>query len=92
MKDANIWVYDIEVFRNFHSCFLINRDTNEEKFFYIYEDTTKEVIEEYVMFLSSLKGMIGFNNVHYDYPVLHYLLNDCKLIYGNPILLLQKLY
>lgn len=92
MEDANIWVYDVEVFKNFHSCFLINRDTDEEKFFYIYEDSSQKDIQDYANFLKSVRGLIGFNCVNYDYPIIHCFLYDLNQIYSNPVLLLQRLH
>lgn len=68
----NTWVYDLEQFRNFHSGVFLNVETGEIKSFVIHQERNE--LEEYVSFLDSVKGLIGFNNISYDYPLLHYLL------------------
>ena len=86
----NVWVYDIEVLRNFFSGTFLNPVTQETKVFVIHETLDQRV--ELLSFLtdkSEVKGLIGFNNINYDYPVLHYLLtykniktvNIDKLVY-----------
>ena len=70
-----VWVYDLEVLRNFFSATFLNPITNEVKVFVIHKsrDDRKELLE----FLNDkelTKGLIGFNNLNYDYPILHFLL------------------
>lgn len=70
-----VWVYDLEVLVNFFSGTFLNPITNEVKVFVIHKsrDDRKELLE----FLNNkelVKGLIGFNNLNYDYPILHFLL------------------
>jgi len=67
----NIEVYDLEVFPNFFSYTGMNVDTKEIKQFYISEkeDQSTELIKH----LGTLDGQIGFNNLNYDYPIIHYI-------------------
>lgn len=69
----NIWVYDLEQSINFHSCAAINIDTKERKFFVIAH--FRNNFEEYIEWLKS-KGLIlvGYNNLDFDYQLLHILL------------------
>lgn len=75
MKDK-IWVYDLEVLANFFSGTFLNSVTNEVKAFVIHEtrDDRKELFE-FLLDKNIVKGLVGYNNLNYDYPVLHYILN-----------------
>lgn len=74
-----IWIYDIECLKNFFSIYFINRDSDEEVFFYIHE--SKNQIKELINFLTfRCSGLIGFNNMNYDYPLLHYIISE---LYNN---------
>lgn len=71
MEDRNIWIYDIEQFKNFHCSTWLNIDTQERKVFII--SIFQNDYQEYRDFCySGIKG-IGFNNLNYDYPMLDYL-------------------
>jgi hypothetical protein len=71
MEDRQIWVYDIEQFKNFHCSTWLNIDTQETKVFII--SIFQNDYQEYRDFCySGIKG-IGFNNLNYDYPMLDYL-------------------
>jgi len=63
-----IVVFDLEQFSNFHSCFAI--DINSEQEFYFEISDFKDDRVSYQKFLDNCKGMIGFNNLNYDYPLL----------------------
>jgi hypothetical protein len=69
------YIYDIEFYPNF---FCVNIRTPDNSFRKSYEisnrkDDRVEIIE--LLEQSDIR-MIGFNNNHYDYPVLHYLLEN----------------
>lgn len=71
MEDRNIWVYDLEQFKNFHCSTWFNIDTQAIKVFII--SIFQNDYEEYRDFCySGIKG-IGFNNLSYDYPMLDFL-------------------
>ena len=69
--DRGIWVYDIETFNNFFSCIYYNIDTNERRDFVVCE--WRDELSEFIEFTTSdeMKGMIGYNNIGFDYPVIH---------------------
>jgi hypothetical protein len=71
-----VWVYDLEQFPNFHLGIFINRDTNEMKQFIISD--TRNDIQEYKTFLLSDIILVGFNNLSYDYSLIH------EIITRNP--------
>lgn len=71
-------VYDIEQLSNFHSCTFCEINTNNITVFVIHEK--RNDIIEYILYLESLTLMIGFNNVAYDYPMIHYILLNKQLL------------
>lgn len=78
---TNYWIYDIETLKNlFVVCFL-SIDTKEEKTFIIYKEQSdlpfwveENQIVKLREFLKTTKGLIGFNNIGFDYQVLHQLI------------------
>lgn len=73
--NKKVWFYDLEQFPNFHCGTYINRDDPTEiRTFIIYEDIDQS--REYYEFLTTeVAGLIGFNNLNYDYPLIHYFIN-----------------
>lgn len=72
MMDFKVWIYDIETFSNCFTYVAINRDTKEKKSFVIWGEINQFV--DLINHLSECKGQIGFNNLNFDYPVLHYMI------------------
>lgn len=73
-----IEIYDIEQFPNFHSYTGISKEDGDTKSVTIFFEISerKNQIKEYITHLRSLTGMIGFNNLNYDYPMIHYILQN----------------
>lgn len=67
-------VYDIEQLRNFHSITAYDIVTKEIFTFVIHP--SRNDLVEYMNFLSTCKTMIGYNNLNYDYPLLHYIMRN----------------
>jgi hypothetical protein len=67
-------VYDIETLASFFSYSAINIDTYEKVSFVIHESRNdyKSLIEH----LSKCQGGVGFNNINFDYPILHYMIEN----------------
>jgi len=66
------YIYDLEQFKNFHCGIFFNIKTKETKIFILHD--SKNDFDEYIKFLLSDIQLIGFNNINYDYPLLHYLI------------------
>jgi len=64
-------IYDIEVFPNFFSYTGLCIDTKQISVFVLHESNFQ--YDELGKQLNKLKGQIGFNNVNYDYPILHWM-------------------
>jgi len=72
--EKKIWIYDLEQLPNFHSGTFMDRDNPENVRVYVIHDSRND-IEEYSKFLlEEVNGLIGFNNINYDYPLLHFLM------------------
>lgn len=72
-KEKGVWVYDIETLASCFTYTALNIKTLEVKQFVIHKDKD-EHLELIDHLEQEVKGMIGFNNVNFDYPVLHELL------------------
>ncbi|MEM4711371.1 MAG: hypothetical protein QXL18_05485 [Candidatus Woesearchaeota archaeon] len=72
-------VYDLEQFPNFHSCYAIDVDNKKEYYFVISE--FKDQSKSYLEFIKNCSVMVGFNNLHYDYYLIDYLLKNEEEIY-----------
>ena len=69
-KQRNLWVYDLETYPNFFLAVFKNIDSKKWLTFEISDRLNQ--IENLRIFLYT-KGLklIGFNNINFDYPVLH---------------------
>jgi hypothetical protein len=65
----NVWVYDIESYPNMFLVVFYNTKTHEFKIFEVSD--RKNDGEELRIFLNTKPILIGFNNINYDYPMLH---------------------
>jgi hypothetical protein len=65
-------IYDIETYPN---CFTFGCEIVDLPFSFVFEISEyKNQAEELLEFLANVTEMIGFNNVGFDYPVLHLLI------------------
>lgn len=87
MAYKHLFVYDLEVFPNFFSLSAINIDTQEQIVMYLYKKEQGTPLEDIYSWLKThVLGLIGYNNINYDYPVLHQiLLNEYKWSEGYTV-------
>lgn len=84
-------VYDIEQLTNFHSLIAYNIKTRETNTFVIH--SSRNDIKAYIAFLNQCSLMVGYNNIGYDYPMLHYILcNSDRLQMMKPDDINKDLY
>ena len=69
-KDKNIWIYDLETYPNFFLAVFYNIMTKESLIFEI-SDRKNEIDKLRAFLYSNNLKLIGFNNLNFDYPVLH---------------------
>ena len=71
IRDKIAYIYDIEVFRNVFHCTLLNTET--EELFKFECSIRKNNIEEMCkFFLQDNIILVGYNNIHYDNPIINY--------------------
>lgn len=75
------WVYDLECYPNIFTAAFKHPNTGARMFFEISE--WRNDLSELIEFLYALKTMncraIGFNNLGYDYPILHFIMENYHL-------------
>ena len=72
ISNRELWIYDIETLASCFTYTALNIDTQEIVQYVIHKD--KSDWDNLIKHLKSCKGQIGFNNVNFDYPVLHFML------------------
>ena len=72
------FIYDIETYPNIFTLAALEHNTTNRYLFEISwrRDQTKELMDFFIMLRRFQHSMIGFNNVGFDYPVIHTLLNN----------------
>jgi len=85
--ENEILIYDIETFPNFHS--FCGYDPKRDVWYEYCVYNNKRQLVEYISFLNSLCRrnyvLVGFNNLAYDYPVIHHILNNVSYFSDLPI-------
>jgi len=74
LENRRIEVYDIETLAGCYTYSGYNIDTKEVKQFVIHE--SRNDLIEMVNHIKSLKGMVGYNNLSFDYPIIHFILKE----------------
>ena len=67
-------VYDIETLINCFTYSAIDKDTKTKYQFVLHSDLFQ--LDELIKHLKCLKGMIGYNNLEFDYPIIHFILTE----------------
>lgn len=93
MTNCRDFVYDVEVLKNVFTCSII--DVDKQKVVALEISERKNDIGKFFAVIDRLQSigarMVGFNNIGYDYPVIHYLLTELRGI-TDPKILTWKLY
>jgi hypothetical protein len=74
MQNRNVWVYDIETLASCFTYTALNIDTQEIVQYVLHKDRWD--YNDLIIHLKSCKGHIGFNNVNFDYPIIHFILKS----------------
>lgn len=72
--EKRVYVYDLEQFENFHSATFVDRDDKTIQRIFVIHITRDDRQALYDFLQDEVAGLIGFNNVNYDYPLLHYFI------------------
>ena len=75
IKDKIVYVYDIEIFPNVFHCTVKN--TEDEQYYYFEISERKNNVDELIQFFTDNQNklMCGYNNKHYDDPIINYILD-----------------
>lgn len=75
MIDASYWVYDLETYPNIFTACFINAESGEVRQYEISDRRNdRESLIEFVKWLGATRSKgVGFNNLGFDYPVIHAL-------------------
>lgn len=73
-------IYDLESYPNIFSYCGVNSDGTELKVFEISDrkNETKELLQELRRLVVEKKSLVGFNNVGFDYNLIHYIIDEAK--------------
>lgn len=71
IRNKTAYVYDIEVFKNVFHCTLLNTET-EELIKFECSIRKNEIEEMCKFFLQPNICLVGYNNIHYDNPIINY--------------------
>lgn len=82
LSSKGVFAYDIETLKSYFSAAFIDVDTEERFLFEVYEVTGYKVnnIKRLFDFLDKCKGLIGYNNIYFDYPVIHHLMENKSFV------------
>lgn len=67
-------IYDIETLKSVFTYTALDIKTNVKYQFVLHKDRNDWY--EFINHLHQCKGQIGFNNVNFDYPIIHYILKN----------------
>lgn len=91
INDKQVWVYDIETLASCFTYSAININTEEIVQYVIHPE--RNDLEALIEHLKHCKGQLGFNNIAFDYPVLHYIIHMSKPIGKKAIsLIIDNIY
>lgn len=69
-----VWVYDLEQFEHIHTATFMNRDDTEDVRAFVIHEARNDARKYNTFLKTEIAGLIGFNNVNYDYPLLHFFM------------------
>ena len=84
IKGKTAFVYDIEVFPNFFSVTVKNTESGIHKFFQISE-IKNDMPEIVKLFCNKNIYFVSYNGIHYDRPVISYIILNYKSLIAKPI-------
>lgn len=79
----NDWIYDLETYKNLFSFAVISSDGKEGYVFEISDrKDDRDIMFDFIQLLKETESrLVGFNNLAFDYPVLHHIITnpDCTV-------------
>lgn len=89
---TRVVIYDVETLINCFTYTDIDKDSDEVNKFVLHEDYNEfDIFIEYIM--NKVGGMIGFNSISFDYPIIHYIIINREQFAKLPISeVISKIY
>ena len=84
IRNKTCFVYDIEVFPNFFSVTVKNTESGNYRFYEI-SDRKNEIREIVTLFLNKGIQWVGFNSMHYDAPLISYIIINYNKLILKPV-------
>ncbi len=93
------FIYDIETYPNIFTLAAKELNVDKRYMFEISwrEDHSKELMDFFIMLIKNKHTMVGFNNIGFDYPVIHTFLTDairpgCFALYEKALSIINTSY
>lgn len=91
INGKTVIVYDIEVFPNVFSCTLKNTENNQVVVFEI--SNRKNQVQQLVQFFKNSECLFcGYNNIHYDNPIISFIILNERTIPNDYLKITKKLF
>lgn len=82
IKDLIVQVYDIEIFPNCFSLTIKNTETKEFQFFEL-SNRKNNLVDLVPLFLDKRYIFCGYNNIHYDNPIVNFIIEYKETLKKN---------
>ncbi len=89
IKGKTAFVYDIEVFPNFFSVAIKNTESGNIRTFQISE-WKNEIGDIVQLFLNQKIYWVGYNSIHYDAPIISYIIINYRKLVSQPVWLTNQ--
>ena len=86
-----VHIYDLEVFPNFFLAGFLQKGSKNPEFFEISE-WQDDSLKLFQMLGRKNLMLVGYNNLNYDYPLLHYIMSLNLLRQNDPLLVTNLIY
>lgn len=84
MMETKTVIYDIETIINCFTYTDVDKNSDEINYFVLHEEWND--LDKLVEYLNTkVNGMIGFNSLAFDYPIVHFILTDYERLRKIPI-------
>jgi len=78
--EKKVFVFDLEQLTNLHTATFMERDDKENVRVFVIHSSRNDMHEYYKFLQEEVSGLVGFNNVRYDYPLLHLFMAVMQMI------------
>ena len=84
IRGKTVFVYDVEVFPNLFTCCVANSESKNKRTYEV-SDRKNELVDIARLFLNKHILLCGYNNKHYDDPIINYILLNFNDLIKKPV-------